>query len=83
MSIALAIGTVLAAVAAVLLVLALTAMAVRSFRDLRARRYTQREVARGAVEYYPPAPLTRPETDLDRIIRETYEGKRPVQRVRR
>ncbi|WP_131847392.1 hypothetical protein [Curtobacterium sp. PhB134] len=83
MGIALTIGTVITAVVAVVAVLALTVVAVQFLRNLRAKRYTEREVARGAVEYHPPAPLTPPETDLDRIVRDAYEGKRPVRKVQR
>jgi hypothetical protein len=83
MSAALMIGTAITAVVAVVLVIVLTALAVNAIRGWRAKRYTDREVARGAVEYYPPAAPARPEPDLDRIVRETYEGKRPVRRVQR
>lgn len=83
MTIAFTVGATVTAIVTVAMVIVLAVLMVRILRDWRAQSYTKREVARGAVEFYPPERLPHFETDVERALRETYEGKRPIRRVRR
>ena len=70
---------------AILLVIAilLVVVAVHLLQQRRANRFTVGLIERGAMQTHPPARLPVPETDAERALREAYEGKRPVRKVKR
>lgn len=79
-----ALGALAIAIIVVTTIVGEIAALVRGAQDRRARRFMDREIARGALQSYEPQKLAHSRNEhLETILADAVEGRRPVRRVPR